>query len=160
MKQLVPMGSSECLRWKMLQAKVSSMDCLLALCAFLFLILIFCVISFSRFLRINLPVGGHPVGVTFTDDSSSVVVASQALAGTGSLYMYAEEKPNNSDGNKQQTKLPLPEMKWQHHKVHGKQGILNMFGTTATYGSADGSTIIASCSEGIANTYAVQTTCS
>ena len=147
------MGLSEYLSWKMLQAKVSSMN---FICNFSYIhyygYLAFGVSNFCyllcRFLRINLPVGGHPVGVTFSDDdASSVVVASQALAGTASLYMYGEEKPKNSDESKQQTKLPLPEMKWERHKVHDKNGILTLFGSAATYGSADGSTIIASSSE-------------
>ncbi|PON48381.1 Guanine nucleotide-binding protein, beta subunit [Parasponia andersonii] len=100
-----------------------------------------------KFLRINLPAGGHPVAVEFSDDASSVVVASQTMSGC-SLYMYGEEKPKPSDGTKQQTKLPLPEIKWERHKIHDKRGVLTLSGTSATYGSADGSTIIASCSEG------------
>lgn len=102
---------------------------------------------FCRFLRINLPAGGHPTAVAFSDDSSSIVVASHTLSGS-SLYMYGEDKPKTSE-NKPQTKLPLPEIKWERHKVHDKKAILTMFGTKASYGSADGSTIIASCSEGI-----------
>ncbi|CAO2834866.1 unnamed protein product [Amaranthus hypochondriacus] len=99
-----------------------------------------------KFLRINMPAGNQPVAVAFLEDDSSVVVASQALSGA-SLHMYAEEKGKSSGGGKQQDKLPLPEIKWEHHKVHDKHGILNLFGTTASYGSADGSAIIASCSE-------------
>ena len=101
----------------------------------------------SRFLRINMPAGNQPVAVAFLEDDSSVVVASQALSGA-SLHMYAEEKGKSSGGGKQQDKLPLPEIKWEHNKVHDKHGILNLFGTTASYGSADGSAVIASCSEG------------
>ncbi|GMP61807.1 hypothetical protein CsSME_00024126 [Camellia sinensis var. sinensis] len=59
--------------------------------------------------------------------------------------MYGEEKAQET---KQQAKLPLPEIKWERHKVHDKRAILTLVGTTATYGTADGSTIIASCSEG------------
>ncbi|KAJ7950985.1 Transducin beta-like protein 2 [Quillaja saponaria] len=99
-----------------------------------------------KFLRINLPAGGHPTAITFSDDASSIVVASQTLSGC-SLYMYGEEKPTISE-TKQQSKLPLPEIKWEHRKVHDKRGILTLSGTTASYGSADGSTVIASCSEG------------
>ncbi|KAJ1414890.1 WD40/YVTN repeat-like-containing domain superfamily [Sesbania bispinosa] len=99
-----------------------------------------------KFLRINLPAGGHPMAVAFSDDASSIVVASHTLSGC-SLYMYGEEKPKTSE-NKPQTKLPLPEIKWERHKVHDKKAILTLFGTSSTYGSADGSTIIASCSEG------------
>ncbi|PPD91853.1 hypothetical protein GOBAR_DD11212 [Gossypium barbadense] len=54
---------------------------------------------------------------------------------------------NLANGPKQQTKLP-PQIKWEHHKIHEKQAILTLTGSTATYGTADGSTIIASCSEG------------
>ncbi|KAK6918513.1 WD40 repeat [Dillenia turbinata] len=99
-----------------------------------------------KFLRINMPTGGHPTAVAFSD-ASCVVVASQTLTGT-SLYMYGEEKPKTSTDSTQQQKLPLPEIKWEHQKVHEKRNILTLVGTTATYGSADGSTIFASCSEG------------
>lgn len=94
----------------------------------------------------NLPAGGHPTAVAFSDDVSSIVIASQTLTGS-SLYMYGEEKPKGSNENKQ-AKLPLPEIKWEHRKVHEKRAIITLVGTTASYGSADGSTIIASCSEG------------
>ncbi|XP_062156412.1 uncharacterized protein LOC133864175 [Alnus glutinosa] len=100
-----------------------------------------------KFLRINLPAGGHPTAVAFSNGASSIVVASQMLAGS-SLYMYGEVKAKASDETKQQAKLPLPELKWEHHKVHEKRAILTLVGTTASYGSADGSTILASCSEG------------
>lgn len=99
-----------------------------------------------RFLRINLPAGGHPTAVVFSDDASSIVVASQTLNGS-SLYMYGEEKPKASDETKQ-PKLPLPEIKWVHQKVHEKKAILTLVGTNASYGTADGSTIVVSCSEG------------
>ncbi|XAR54132.1 hypothetical protein NMG60_11029143 [Bertholletia excelsa] len=100
-----------------------------------------------KFLRINLPTGCHPTAVAFSDDASSLVVASHALLGS-SLYMYGEERPKAAAEAKQQVKLPLPEIKWEHHKVHDKRAIITLVGTKATYGSADGSTIIASCSEG------------
>ncbi|OMP00592.1 hypothetical protein COLO4_12543 [Corchorus olitorius] len=100
-----------------------------------------------KFLRINVPAGGHPLAVAFSDDASSVVVASQTLSGC-SLYMYGEEKPKTSNDSKQQTKLPLPEIKWEHHKIHDKRAVLTLTRSTASYGTADGSTIIASCSEG------------
>ncbi|KAG2729629.1 hypothetical protein I3760_01G259700 [Carya illinoinensis] len=99
-----------------------------------------------KFMRMNLPAGGHPTAVAFSDDVSSIVIASQTLTGS-SLYMYGEEKPKGSNENKQ-AKLPLPEIKWEHRKVHDKRAIITLVGTTASYGSADGSTIIASCSEG------------
>ncbi|CAK9318983.1 unnamed protein product [Citrullus colocynthis] len=100
-----------------------------------------------KFLRINLPAGGHPTAVAFGDDATSIIVSSQGLSGS-SLYMYGEEKPKASGEIKQQAKLPLPEIKWEHHKVHDKKSILTLVGATASYGSADGSTILASCSEG------------
>ncbi|XP_070039259.1 uncharacterized protein [Nicotiana tomentosiformis] len=98
-----------------------------------------------KFLRINLPAGGHPTAVAFADEASSVVVACDAFSGS-SLYMYGEEKTAATDSK--QAKLPLPEIKWEQHKVHDKRAILTVVGTKATYGSADGSTIIVSCSEG------------
>ncbi|XP_021281110.1 transducin beta-like protein 2 isoform X1 [Herrania umbratica] len=100
-----------------------------------------------KFLRINVPAGGHPMAVAFSDDASSIVVASETLTGC-SLYMYGEEKQKTTNDSKQQTKLPLPEIKWEHHKIHEKRTILTLTGATASYGTADGSTIIASCSEG------------
>ncbi|RXH93518.1 hypothetical protein DVH24_014094 [Malus domestica] len=102
-----------------------------------------------KFLRVSLPPGaGQPVAVSFSDDGLSIVVASQSLTGS-SLYMYGGvEKPKPSEEAKQQPKLSLPEVKWDHHKVHDKLGILTLSGTTASYGTADGSTIVASCSEG------------
>lgn len=123
------------------------------LTVFLFLLLMrmqYCLLwylFFSRFLRINLPPGGHPTAVVFGDVVTSYVVACEALVGS-SLYMYGEEKPKPPADAKQQAKLPLPEMKWQQHKVHDKRAIITLSRTSATYGNADGSTIIASCSEG------------
>lgn len=88
------------------------------------------------------------MAVVFSEDASSIVVASQTLTGC-SLYMYGEEKQKATNDSKQQTKLPLPEIKWEHHKIHEKRAILTLTGATASYGTADGSTIIASCSEGM-----------
>lgn len=113
---------------------------------------------FFRFLRITLPPGGHPTAVAFSDDVSSIVVASQMLAGS-SLYMYGEEKAKALNETKQQAKLPLPELKWERHKVHEKRAILTLVGTTASYGSADGSTIFASCSEGILLSFILEKLC-
>lgn len=95
-------------------------------------------------MRINLPAGGHPTAVAFVDDASSVVVGSQSLTGA-SLYMYGEDNPKGGE-NRQHFK---PELKWEQHNVHDKKYILTLFGTKATHGAADGSTIIASSSEGI-----------
>jgi hypothetical protein len=105
-----------------------------------------------------LPAGGHPTAVAFSDGASSIVVASQMLAGS-SLYMYGEVKAKASDETKQQAKLPLPGLKWEHHKVHEKRAILTLVGTTASYGSADGSTILASCSEGILLSFILEKLC-
>ncbi|KAL9245290.1 hypothetical protein vseg_018959 [Gypsophila vaccaria] len=100
-----------------------------------------------KFLRINMPAGNQPVGVAFVgDDASSTVVATQNISGS-SMFMYGEDKAKASDASKQQPKLPLPEIKWDHHKVHDKHSILSIFATVASFGSADGSTIVASCSE-------------
>nr|XP_043620738.1 transducin beta-like protein 2 [Erigeron canadensis] len=96
-----------------------------------------------KFMRINIPAGGHPTAVAFVDDASSVVVASQNLTGA-SLYMFGEDNPKGGD-NRQHFK---PELKWEERNVHDKKYILTLFGTKATYGTADGSTIIASSSEG------------
>ena len=93
---------------------------------------------------INVPAGGHPTSVAFLEDGSSFVVATQILPGS-SLHMFGEEKATSQTGN---SKLPLPERKWEHKKVHDKRVILNLFGVAATFGTADGSTIVASCSEG------------
>ncbi|CAM8968644.1 unnamed protein product [Rhodiola kirilowii] len=97
-----------------------------------------------KFFKIDVPAGAQPAGVSFADDASSLVVACQALSGC-SLYMYGEDKPTNAG---QQSKLPVPEIKWEQHKVHDAKDILTFFGTTATYGTSDGSAIVLSCSEG------------
>ncbi|CAL1356921.1 unnamed protein product [Linum trigynum] len=101
----------------------------------------------QKFLRINLPPGGQPAAIVFSGDSSSVVVASHAMSGS-SLYMYGEEKAKPSNDSKQQPKLPLPEIKWKHNNIHGPRAVVTLVETASTYGSGDGSTIIASCSEG------------
>lgn len=100
----------------------------------------------SRFFKINLPAGAQPAGVSFADDVSSLVVACHALSGC-SLFMYGEDKPTNAD---QQSKLPVPEIKWEQHKAHDAKNVLTLVGTTATYGTADGSAVVLSCSEGVA----------
>lgn len=61
--------------------------------------------------------------------------------------MYEEEKPKTT-GDQKLNKPPLPEIKWEHHKVHDKRAIITLVGAKASYGSADGSSIILSCSEG------------
>lgn len=67
-----------------------------------------------------------------------------------SLYMYGEEKQKE-----QQAKLPLPAIKWERHNIHDKRAVLTISGATATYGTADGSAVIASCSEGT-NEFSIQ----
>ncbi|KAK8630394.1 hypothetical protein V6N13_079190 [Hibiscus sabdariffa] len=99
-----------------------------------------------KFFRINVPIGGHAVAVVFSDDSSSIVVASQTVTGC-SLYMYEEENPKKGSDESNQQKPP-PQVKWEHHKIHDKQAILTLTGATSSYGTGDGSTIVASCSEG------------
>ncbi|KAK3145416.1 hypothetical protein QOZ80_3BG0252580 [Eleusine coracana subsp. coracana] len=99
-----------------------------------------------KILRINLPAGAHPTAVAFSEGSSSVVVAAQALLGS-SLYMYADVSAPPTAANKQQGKISPPEIKWSHSKIHGKESVLNFAAAHATYGSGDGSTIIISCSE-------------
>ncbi|KAF3440697.1 hypothetical protein FNV43_RR18982 [Rhamnella rubrinervis] len=44
-----------------------------------------------KFLRINLPAGGHPTALAFSEGASSIVVASQTLSGC-SLYLYGRRK--------------------------------------------------------------------
>ncbi|THU54884.1 hypothetical protein C4D60_Mb11t00760 [Musa balbisiana] len=100
-----------------------------------------------KFLRLNLPAGAHPTAVAFSEGSSSVVVAAQMLSGS-SLFMYGDVGPKPSAEGKQQAKLPLPEIKWEHQKIHDQGSVLNLSAVPATYGTADGSIIIASCSEG------------
>jgi hypothetical protein len=63
--------------------------------------------------------------------------------------MWGEEKVKDSNDSKQQPKLPLPEIKWEHHKIHEQKVVLTLVGTASTYGNGDGSTIVASCSEGM-----------
>ncbi|XXG67349.1 hypothetical protein AAC387_Pa06g0717 [Persea americana] len=101
-----------------------------------------------KFLRINLPAAGsHPTAIAFSEGASSLVVAAQNLTGA-SLYMYEESTEKATSETKHQPKLPLPEIKWEHHKVHETRAIITLVGTSATYGSADGSAVIVSCSEG------------
>lgn len=89
----------------------------------------------------------HPTGVVFSDGASSVVVAGQALAGS-SLYSYGDVSGKPVKG-----KASLPEIQWEHPKIHGMESVLNLSSAVASYGSADGSTIIASCSEGGSSCY-------
>ena len=101
-----------------------------------------------------MPAGAHPTAVTFSEGSSSVVVAAQVLLGS-SLYMYADVSAPPTAENKQQGKLSPPEIKWSHPKIHGKESVLNVAAARATHGSGDGSTIIISCSEGVTCSIAI-----
>ena len=58
--------------------------------------------------------------------------------------MYGEDNPKGGE-NRQHFE---PEIKWEQHNVHDRKYIITLFGTKATHGAADGSTIIASSSEG------------
>ncbi|XP_020096317.1 transducin beta-like protein 2 [Ananas comosus] len=97
-----------------------------------------------KMLRLNLPAGAHPTAIAFSEGATSVVVAAQTLSGS-SLYMYADVS-NKPAG--QEIKILPPDVKWEHHKIHAEKSVLNLTAACATYGSGDGSTIIASCSEG------------
>ncbi|URE41106.1 WD domain, G-beta repeat [Musa troglodytarum] len=80
-------------------------------------------------------------GVFFVGRGSSDALGS-------SLFMYGDVGAKPSAEGKQQAKLPLPEIKWEHQKIHDQGSVLNLSAVPATYGTADGSIIIASCSEG------------
>lgn len=101
----------------------------------------------NRVLKINLPAGAHPTAVVFSEGASSVVVAAQVLSGS-SLYMYGDVTTKPS-GDGRPGKLPSPELKWEHQKIHDQKSVLMMSAVASTYGSGDGSTIVASCSEGM-----------
>eukprot|EP01018_Ginkgo_biloba_P018257 Gb_21245 [translate_table: standard] len=94
-----------------------------------------------------MPSGSHPTAVTFGKEASQLVVGAQDMSGS-SLYMYGEATGKSSAEANQQSKLPIPEVKWEKHRVHDKNSIITLVGTSASYGSADGSIIVASCSEG------------
>ncbi|XP_072959633.1 uncharacterized protein [Typha angustifolia] len=100
-----------------------------------------------KLLKINLPAGAHPTAIAFSEGASTVVVAAQNLLGS-SLYMYGDVGTKPAGEGKQQGKLPVPEIKWEHQKIHNEKSVLNLAAACATYGSGDGSTIIISCSEG------------
>ncbi|ONK71693.1 uncharacterized protein A4U43_C04F11370 [Asparagus officinalis] len=99
-----------------------------------------------KLLKINLPAGAHPTAIAFSDGASSVIVAAQVLSGS-SLFMYGDVTTKPS-GEGKQGKLPSPEIKWEHQKVHDHRSVLTMTAVSSTYGHGNGSTIVASCSEG------------
>ncbi|CAA6656239.1 unnamed protein product [Spirodela intermedia] len=100
-----------------------------------------------KLLRINLPAGAHPTAITFSDGASTVVVAAQVLSGS-SLYAYGDVSLKPAGEGHYQVRPSLPEAKWEHHKVHDQRSVITLFGTKASYGTADRSTVIVSCSEG------------
>ncbi|XP_020678968.1 transducin beta-like protein 2 [Dendrobium catenatum] len=100
-----------------------------------------------KLLKIHLPPGAQPTAIAFLEGSSSLVVAAQVLSGS-CLYMYGDVILKPAGDSKQQAKVPAPEIKWEHHKIHEMRSVLTLVGVPATYGTADGSMILASCSEG------------
>eukprot|EP00252_Welwitschia_mirabilis_P017012 TRINITY_DN3782_c0_g1_i1.p1 TRINITY_DN3782_c0_g1~~TRINITY_DN3782_c0_g1_i1.p1 ORF type:complete len:440 (-),score=93.50 TRINITY_DN3782_c0_g1_i1:471-1790(-) len=100
-----------------------------------------------QFLRINIPSGNHPVAVAFCKDASKIIVGNQKFS-SSSLCMYEVATHKPSKDSNQQSKLPAPEIKWEHNNIHRNKAIITLFGTSATYGTADGSTVLVSSSEG------------
>ncbi|KAK8965427.1 hypothetical protein KSP40_PGU020179 [Platanthera guangdongensis] len=100
-----------------------------------------------KLLKINLPTSAQPTAIAFSEGASSLIVAAQVLSGS-SLYMYGDVILKPSGDSKQHTKVPAPEIKWEHHKIHEMRSVLTLVGVPATYGTGDGSMIFASCSEG------------
>ncbi|CAM6097560.1 unnamed protein product [Calypogeia fissa] len=100
-----------------------------------------------RFLRLNLPRGNTPTGVAFGEGASQLVVSTQDIGGAG-LCMFAAGNGKAAAEAKAQGKLPLPEIKWDKEHIHGKNNITTIVGASSSYGSGDGSVIVATCSEG------------
>lgn len=100
-----------------------------------------------KFLKINLPAAAHPTAVAFSEGASSLAVAAQVLSGS-SLYMYGDVTTKPSGDGKQQGRLPSPELIWEHQKIHDQKSVLTLVAAASTYGHGDGSTSLASCSEG------------
>ncbi|KAL0379661.1 UNVERIFIED_CONTAM: hypothetical protein Sangu_0030400 [Sesamum angustifolium] len=90
----------------------------------------------DKVLRINLLLEVIQQQLLLLVDASSVVVVPGSQG--SSLYMYGEEKPKTTGEQKQQSKLPLPEIKWEHHKVHDKRAIITLVGTKGNLCAADG----------------------
>jgi hypothetical protein len=101
-----------------------------------------------RFLRLNLPAGNTPTDVAFGEGASQLVVATQDIGGAG-LCMFAAGNGKAAAEAKAQGKPPLPEIKWEKKHIHGEKNILTLVGAPSSYGSGDGSVIVASCSEGM-----------
>ncbi|KAH7425011.1 hypothetical protein KP509_11G036800 [Ceratopteris richardii] len=100
-----------------------------------------------KFLYLNLPSGNNPTAVAFGEGASQLVVATENISGA-SLFMYAAAGGKAAAEAKVQGKLPPPEIKWEKHQVHDRRNIISLASASASYGSGDGSIIIASCSEG------------
>eukprot|EP00249_Psilotum_nudum_P018856 c26990_g1_i1 orf=583-1905(-) len=100
-----------------------------------------------KFLRLNMPGGNSPTAVAFGEGASQLVIATQDISGA-SLLMYGAPGGKVVAEAKENGKLPVPEVKWEKHQVHNKKSIVTLVAATASYGSGDGSIIVASCSEG------------
>lgn len=100
-----------------------------------------------KFLHLNVPGGNIPTAVAFGEGASQLVVATENISGA-SLFMYAAAGGKIAADAKGQGKLPPPEIKWEKHQVHDRRNIIALASASASYGSGDGSIIVASCSEG------------
>lgn len=100
-----------------------------------------------KFLHLNAPSGSSPTAVVFGEGASQLVVGTEDISGA-SLYMYGAAGGKAAADAKGQGKLPPPEIKWGKHQVHDRRSILTLAAAPASYGSGDGSIIVASCSEG------------
>lgn len=100
-----------------------------------------------KFLHLNTPSGSCPTAVAFGEGASQLLVAAEDISGA-SLYMYAAGGGKVAAEAKAQGKLPPPEIKWEKHQVHDRKNIITIASAAASYGSGDGSILVASCSEG------------
>ncbi|KAI5059344.1 hypothetical protein GOP47_0025663 [Adiantum capillus-veneris] len=100
-----------------------------------------------KFLHLNLPSGNTPTAVAFGEGASQLVIATENISGA-SLFMYAAAGGKAAADAKGQGKLPPPDIKWEKHQVHDRKNIISLAAASASYGSGDGSIVIASCSEG------------
>lgn len=99
-----------------------------------------------KFLRINMPTGVSPTAVAFGDGASQLAVATVDAQG-GGLCMFAATGGKAASDAREQGKLPPPEIKWEKKASHGGNAILTLMGAPSTHGSADGSVLLATCSE-------------
>ncbi|KAL3683716.1 hypothetical protein R1sor_001738 [Riccia sorocarpa] len=100
-----------------------------------------------KFLRLNLPRGNTPTAVAFGEGGSQLIVATQDIGGAG-LCMFASGGGKAAEDAKQHGKLPLPEIKWEKSHIHDQKNIISLVGVPASYGTGDGSVIVATSSEG------------